>query len=61
MNAGAYDGEIKDVIDSVEYLDENGQIDFQKAQIISFDPSFNAYRVIGECVGQAFKDGFKLK
>lgn len=26
MNAGAYDGEIKDVIHSVEYLDENGQI-----------------------------------
>ena len=39
MNAGAYDGEIKDVIDSVEYLDENGQI----STICSPDIQF-AYR-----------------
>ncbi len=26
-----------------------------------FDPSFNAYRVVGEIVGKAFSDGLKLK
>ena len=26
-----------------------------------FDPSFNVYRVVGEAVGNAFKDGLKLK
>ncbi len=36
MNAGAYDGEIKDIIHSVEYLDENGQIKFICSPDIQF-------------------------
>ena len=28
---------------------------------IIFDPSLNVYRVVGEAVGNAFKDGLKLK
>lgn len=54
-------GRIIGTVVDEEVLTEDGKIDFAKAGIISFDPSFNAYRVIGECVGQAFKDGFKLK
>ena len=32
-----------------------------KLRPIIFDPSFNAYRVVGEVVGKAFSDGLKLK
>lgn len=43
------------------YLDENGKIDVEKMQIITFDMISNTYRVLGDVVGNAFKDGFKLK
>ena len=39
----------------------NGKVDLGKLRPIIFDPSFNAYRVIGEIVGKAFGDGLKLK
>ncbi len=32
-----------------------------KLKPIIFDPSFNTYRVEGEAVGNAFKDGLQLK
>ena len=38
-----------------------GKVDLGKLRPIIFDPSFNAYRVIGEVVGKAFGDGLKLK
>ena len=38
-----------------------GKVDLGKLRPIIFDPSFNAYRVIGEVVGEAFGDGLKLK
>lgn len=44
-----------------EYLDENGNIDIDKMQIITFDMVSNTYRVLGDVVGKAFKDGLKLK
>ncbi len=44
-----------------EYLDENGKIDIDKMEIITFDMVSNTYRVLGEVVGNAFKDGLKLK
>ncbi len=44
-----------------EYLDENGKIDIDKMKIITFDMVSNTYRVLGEVVGNAFKDGLKLK
>ena len=44
-----------------EYLDENGKIDVDKMEIITFDMVSNTYRVLGEVVGNAFKDGLKLK
>ena len=39
----------------------DGKVDLGKLRPIIFDPSFNAYRVVGEIVGSAFKDGLKLK
>ena len=39
----------------------NGKVDLGKLRPIIFDPSFNAYRVVGEIVGKAFSDGLKLK
>ena len=42
-------------------LDEKGNIDIQKMNVISFDPASNSYVALGEKVGQAFKDGRKIK
>lgn len=39
----------------------DGKVDLSKLRPIIFDPSFNVYRVVGEAVGNAFKDGLKLK
>lgn len=44
-----------------EYLDENGNINVDKMEIITFDMVSNTYRVLGYVVGHAFKDGMKLK
>lgn len=43
------------------YLDENGKIDVEKMQIIAFDMVSNTYRVLGDVVGNAFKDGLDMK
>ena len=42
-------------------LNEKGQIDIDKLELITFDSITNSYRVLGEKVGQAFKDGSKIK
>lgn len=39
----------------------DGKVDLGKLRPIIFDPSFNAYRVVGEVVGKAFSDGLNLK
>jgi flavin reductase (DIM6/NTAB) family NADH-FMN oxidoreductase RutF len=39
----------------------DGKIDLGKLQPIMFDASFHVYRVIGEAVGNAFKDGLSIK
>ena len=44
-----------------KYLDENGNIDVDKMEIISYDMVSNTYRVLGGIVGNAFKDGLSLK
>ena len=54
-------GEIVNVSADESVLDENGKIDPDKLQPITFDPIHNAYRVLGEKVGNAFQDGTKLK
>ena len=44
-----------------ESIMTDGKVDLGKLRPIIFDPSFNAYRVVGEVVGKAFSDGLKLK
>ena len=39
----------------------DGRVDLGKLRPIIFDPSFCAYRVVGEVVGKAFADGLRLK
>ena len=54
-------GEIVNVSADESVLDENGKIDPDKLQPITFDPIHNAYRVLGKKIGNAFQDGAKLK
>ncbi len=54
-------GEIVNVSADESILDEKGKIDPAKLQPITFDPVNNAYLKIGEKVGNAFRDGLKLK
>ena len=54
-------GEIVNVSADESVLDEKGRIDVEKLRPITFDPVANTYRVIGEKVGNAFRDGIALK
>lgn len=54
-------GEIVNVSADESILDENGKIAPGKLQPIVFDPVNNAYLKLGEKVGNAFRDGMKLK
>ena len=54
-------GEIVNVSAEESVLDENGKIDPEKLQPITFDPVNNAYLKLGEKVGNAFRDGLALK
>ena len=58
---GTVIGEIVNVSADESILDKNGNVDPQKLDTISFDPINNAYIKLGEKVGNAFKDGLKLK
>ena len=53
-------GNVVNVSIDEDYLDENGKIDVDKMEIIAFDMVNNTYRVLGENVDKAFKDGFDL-
>ena len=39
----------------------DGKVDLGKLQPIMFDSAMNKYRVIGEVVGDAFRDGLKIR
>ena len=54
-------GRILNVSADESILDENGKIDPARLRPITFDPVHNAYLVVGERVGRAFKDGTQLK
>ena len=54
-------GKIVNVSADESILGENGKVDPSKLRPITFDPMNNAYVVLGETVGLAFKDGMKLK
>lgn len=54
-------GEIVNVSADECILNEKGKIDPAKLQPISFDPVHNDYLVVGEKVGNAFRDGLTIK
>lgn len=54
-------GEIVNVCADESILNEDGKIDPSKLRPITFDPMNNAYFELGAKVGNAFKDGLKLK
>lgn len=54
-------GQIINVSADERILDGDGKIDTSLLDAISFDPVHNAYRKLGEKVGNAFSDGAKLK
>ena len=54
-------GRIVNVSVDESVLGENGKVDVQKLQPITYDPMNHHYLVLGEKVGQAFHDGLALK
>lgn len=54
-------GEIINISADESILGEDGIIDIAKLRLISFEPIKNGYHVLGERVGNAFKDGAALK
>ncbi|WP_308697507.1 flavin reductase family protein [uncultured Thomasclavelia sp.] len=54
-------GEIVNVSVDEKVLDDQGKIDPEKLEPITFDPVNNAYLKLGAKVGNAFKDGNKIK
>jgi flavin reductase (DIM6/NTAB) family NADH-FMN oxidoreductase RutF len=54
-------GEVVGMVVDDRVLNENGKIDWDKVQLISFDSSLNKYRLVSEIVGEAFKSGFEIK
>lgn len=54
-------GRIVNVSADESILDGRGKIDPQKLKPIIFDPVHNDYLMVGEKVGNAFKDGLQLK
>lgn len=54
-------GQIVNICADERILGEDGKIDPDKFQPISFEPVHNTYRKLGDVVGNAFQDGGKLK
>lgn len=54
-------GEIKNVRADESILGADGEIDLNKFHPITFDPVHHGYYELGNRVGNAFKDGMKLK
>ena len=54
-------GRVVNVCVGEDYLDTKGKVDVAKLRPITFDPVHHRYLVLGEAVGQAFRDGLALK
>ena len=54
-------GRIVNVSADEAILNEKGKVDPMKLRPITFDPMNNTYLVLGEKVGNAFKDGLQIK
>jgi flavin reductase (DIM6/NTAB) family NADH-FMN oxidoreductase RutF len=53
-------GEVVNMQADESILDEQGKVDLGKLRSISYDSASHSYRVLGDIVGKAFKDGNKL-
>ena len=53
-------GRIVNVSADDSILGDDGKIDADKAQFLSFDPATNSYRTLGPVAGRAFHDGLPL-
>ena len=53
-------GEVVNMQAGESILDEQGKVDLGKLRPISYDSATHSYRVLGDIVGKAFKDGNKL-
>lgn len=53
-------GEVVNMQADESILDEQGKVDLGKLRPISYDSVSHSYRVLGDIVGKAFKDGNKL-
>ena len=49
------------ILEQSHYLGDDGEIDLSKFTPITYDPVHHGYYRLGERVGNAFKDGAKLK
>ena len=56
-----YRGFVIDNVSADENILTDGSVDYKKLDAIIFDPAAAAYIRLGEKVGNAFKDGAKLK
>ena len=54
-------GKIVNVSIDESILNEKNKIDINKFEPISFDPMNNKYLLVKDIVGDAFKDGFKIR
>lgn len=54
-------GEVVNVLADDTVLDGQGKVDLDKLQPISYDSTSHSYRMLGRIVGEAFKDGTKIK
>ncbi|MBQ7413556.1 MAG: flavin reductase family protein [Alphaproteobacteria bacterium] len=54
-------GQVVNVVAEESVLDDKGRVDLGKLHLISYDSATHSYRVIGDVVGQAFRDGLALK
>ena len=54
-------GRIVNVSADESVLNEKGKVDPMKLRPITFDPMNNAYLVLGEKVGNAFRDGLQIQ
>ena len=61
IDGSKYLAEIKNVSADEKYLGDDGEIDLSKFTPITYDPVHHGYYRLRERVGNAFKDGAKLK
>lgn len=54
-------GKIKNISIDEKVLGENGKLSLEKFKPITYDPVNHNYIALGKIVGNAFKDGLKLK